>query len=305
MDRIEALRVFVTVAELSSFSQAAQVLNLPRSSVTAGVQQVEKEFGTRLLQRTTRKVNLTQNGQTCIERCRDLLADLEELQSMFRERGELAGKLRVDMSIGIAANWIIPQLPVFLAKHPRLELELGSTDRPVDVIREGFDCVIRVGEVAESGLIARRLGWLKILNCVSPAYIQRYGIPHDPGSLGAHRLVRYVPFLGTAAEGFEWVDRTGGSLHTTDMAGVLTVNNSPAYRAACLAGLGMIQVPEIGVHSDLASGSLIEVMPDFRAAPMPVTMIFPHRRQLPARVRAFMDWAEALLQPALMTSADA
>ncbi len=298
MDRTEAMRIFVNVAELASFSGAAQVLNLPKSTITAGVQQLEQELGARLLQRTTRRVQLTQEGQICLERCQELLKALGELDSMFRQEAELTGRLRVDLSIGMAKNMVVPRLPEFLERHPRLRLELGSTDRQVDLIQEGYDCVVRVGVLPESGVIARRLGSFQVVTCASPDYLARHGTPKSPTELADHRLIHYVQHLGSGSCSFEWRDPSDGQSHEMTLTGALTVNNSETYLAACLAGLGLIQVPSYGVRAELDTGALVEILADYRPEPMPVTLLFPSRH-LPRRVQVFAAWLEGIIGPQL------
>lgn len=295
MDQIDAMQIFLRVAELASFTQAADSLGLPKASISAAVQRLEGQLGARLLHRTTRRVQLTQDGQAYYERCRDLLADVEELQTMFRrEEAELGGRLRVDMPAGTARHAVIPRLPEFLARHPGLTLELSSTDRRVDLVREGFDCVLRVGSLGESSLVARPLGQLRQLNLASPAYLARYGVPRSLEDLAGHRLIHYVPGLGGKSPGFEYVDG-GGELRRLPMAGALTVNNSDAYTAACLAGLGLIQSPAAGLQALLESGHLVAVLPEYAAPAMPVSLLYANRRHLPRRVRAFMAWLEEVL----------
>ncbi|WP_024302571.1 LysR family transcriptional regulator [Pseudogulbenkiania sp. MAI-1] len=301
MNQLEAMQIFVRVAELASFTRAAQSAGLPKASVSTAVQRLESLLGTRLLHRTTRKVQMTQDGQVFYERCKALLADMDELQTLFqRAPAALEGRLRVDMSIGIARNIVVPRLPEFLQAHPRIEVELSSTDRRVDLVQEGFDCVLRVGRLADSSLIARPLGQFRLLNCVSPAYLAAFGTPHTLEELAAHRLVHYVPTLGGKSPGLEYVDSVG-EVRFVPMAGVLTVNNSEAYLAACLAGLGLIQVPEPGVRELLVKGELVEVLPDYRAAPMPVSLLYANRHHLPRRVRVFMDWVEEVMRPFLVS----
>ena len=300
MNPIDTMQAFIHVAELASFTQAAQVMGLPKASVSAAVQRLEAQLGTRLLHRTTRRVQMTLDGQAYFERCRDLLADVEELQTMFLPAQEaLRGRLRVDMSVGVARNLVIPALPQFLRAHPGLELELSSTDRRVDLVREGFDCVLRVGALADSGLVARPLGRYALINCVSPAYVAAYGLPRTLQDLGSHRLVQYLPVFGTKSSGFEHVDEAGQTCHLP-MAGAVTVNSSEAYLQACLAGIGLIQVPEPAMRPLIAEGKLIEVLPRHRAAPMPVSLLYAHRRHLPKRVQVFMQWVEGLLKPQLL-----
>lgn len=300
MDRLDAMRAFVRVAELASFTQAAVHLGVPKATISLAVQRLESELQVRLLHRTTRKVQMTQDGQAFYERCKDLLADMDELHGMFLSGdADLVGRLRVDMPIGVARNVLVPALPGFLSRHPRLEIELSSTDRRVDVVREGFDCVLRVGTLADSSLVARPLGRYRLVNCASPAYLRQFGTPSSLEDLAAHRLIHYVPTLGARSAGFEYVDPSGVEAAVA-MPGSLTVNNSDAYLTACLAGLGIIQVPDAAVRTHLADGSLKDLLPQWRAAPMPVTLLYPSRRQLPRRVQVFMDWIAETLRPYLI-----
>jgi DNA-binding transcriptional LysR family regulator len=298
MNKLDVIQVFVRVAELGSFTDAAANLGLPKASTSAGVKKLEQLLGTRLLHRTTRKVQLTQDGLAFYERSKELLVDMDELESMFRH-GEagLRGTLRVDMSSGVARNIVIPQLPAFRAAHPGIALELSSTDRRVDLVREGFDCVLRVGKLIDSSLVARPLGHFRLINCASPGYLARRPAPHTLADLQHHELIHYVPVLGSRSPGWEYFD--GKRAQFTVMPGAITVNNADAYQAACLAGLGLVQVPEAGVRHLLAQGQLVEVMPQFRAEPMPVSLLYSNRRQLASRVKVFMDWMAQVLQPHL------
>ncbi|VVE47743.1 transcriptional regulator [Pandoraea horticolens] len=300
MHQLDAMRIFVRVTETGSFTQAADSLGLPRASVSNAIKQLETKLGTRLLHRTTRRVQLTQDGQACLERCMDLLADMEEWETMFAVRDEaLTGRLRIDLPATLARMIVIPQLPAFLAQHPALHMELSSTDRRVDLVREGFDCVLRVGAIADSTLIARPLGHMRQINVASPAYLERYGVPRTLDDLRKHQLIHYTTTLGTRPVGWEYFD---GERYTQwPMEGVLTVNNADAYQAACLAGLGLIQAPESGAREHLANGTLQEVLPEYRAEPLAVTLLYANRRHLPRRVHAFMNWLTDLLTPRLTT----
>ena len=290
MSPFDRMHIFVRVAELASFTQAAEALGIPKASASTAVQQLETQLGTRLLHRTTRRVQLTQDGQAYYERCKDLLADVDELQSMFQhlDGAGLKGRVRIDMSTGMARNVVVPRLPELLARHPGLELELSSTERRVDVVREGFDCVLRTGAVVDSSLVARPLGLARLVNCASPAYLRAHGTPRSLADLPGHRLVHFVNTLGARSAGFEAV--VDGALVLTPMQGALTVNNAEAYMAGCLAGLGLIQVPHLGVVDLLARGDLVEVLPQLAAPPMPLTLMYANRRNLPRRVRTVMDW---------------
>jgi DNA-binding transcriptional LysR family regulator len=299
MNLTESMKVFVRVAELASFSAAADQFGLPRASVSAAVRQLETELGTRLLHRTTRRVQMTQDGRVAYERAQDLLTDLDELRGMFRaEPARLRGRIRVDMPQAIANDVALPALPTFLAEHPELEIELSSVDRRVDLVREGFDCVLRVGLLADSSLIARPLGEYRMLNCASPGYLATSGVPLALEDLPAHQLIHYVPTLGARSNGFEYQD-ANGEAQFIDMAGPLTVNTTSAFEGAALAGLGIIQVPAVGVRPHLVAGRLVEILPAWRAAPMPVSLIYPNRRHQPRRVQVFMQWLAALMEPRL------
>ncbi|WP_031521957.1 LysR family transcriptional regulator [Siccibacter colletis] len=289
MDKIHAMQLFVRVAELESFSRAADTLGLPKGSVSRQIQALETHLGTRLLHRTTRRVQLTQDGMVYYERARDLLANLDELDGLFlHDPASISGRLRVDTSVAVAKNVLIPRLPAFLQQYPGIELELSSSDRMVDVVREGFDCVVRVGTLRDSGLVARPLGKLTVINCASPGYLERFGYPQTPDDLASHALVHYALNLGVRPQGFEIF--SNNETRWVKTGGVLTVNSTETYHAACLAGLGIIQVPRTGVREALRSGTMVEILPQYRAEPMPVSLIYPHRRNLSRRVHLFMEW---------------
>ncbi len=298
MDTLACLRIFMRVVELSSFTRAADTLGLPKASVSTAVQRLEASVGTQLLHRTTRRVRPTADGATFYQRSRDLVDDMDELQSMFqRDTTQLRGRLRVDMSAGMANRLVIPRLAEFLAEHPSLEVEISATDRRVDVVREGFDCVLRVGPLDDSTLVARPLGTLRIVNAASPGYLARRGIPRTLADLAEHDLVHYVGILGQRSPGFEY--REGDGYRNLPMRGPVTVNNSEAYQAAALAGLGIIQSPAMSLLPRFADGSLVEVLARQPSEPMPVTLLYAQRRHLPQRVQVFMDWIAQVLAPHL------
>jgi len=289
MDKVYAMQLFTRVAELESFTRAAESLGLPKGSVSRQIQALENHLGTQLLHRTTRRVQLTQDGMVYYERAKDLLINLDELDGLFlHDPSTLSGRLRVDMPVAVAKNVVIPRLPAFVQQYPGIEIELSSSDRLVDVIREGFDCVVRVGTLKDSGLIARPLGKLSVINCASPDYLARFGYPETLEDLSGHAVVHYAVNLGTRPQGFElYRDNTTQWIKT---GGILTVNSTETYHAACLAGLGIIQAPRIGVREALRSRKLVEILPQYRAQPMPVSLIYPHRRNLSRRVHLFMEW---------------
>ncbi len=293
MIRPDLLRTFVRVTELASFTQAGEQLGLPRSTVSEHIQALEELLGTRLLQRTTRRVTATQDGLVLYERSKDMLAQLDELQGLFRQDGEaLGGRLRVDMPTVMARKLVMPRLGEFLARHPALELEVSCTDRRVDLVREGFDCVVRVGSVNDPSVVARTLGQFPQVTCASPAYLAEHGVPQSLDDLAGHQLIHYVTVLGARPPGFEYLHQ--GEVRYVPMGGVLSVNNAEAYESAAMGGLGIIQVPIHGVLDDLEAGRLVPVLEHIPLPPMDISLLYAHRR-LPQRVRAFMQWLTQLL----------
>jgi len=294
MNKLELLRTFVRVSEVRSFTLAAESLRLPRSTVSEQVRALEKLLGTQLFNRTTRRVQATQDGALLYERSKDLLSGMDEIESLFSaDDAELAGRLRIDLPTMMARRVIIPALPQFVQRFPRLEVELSCTDRQVDLLREGFDCVMRIGALHDLDVVARPVGQLSMRNCASPAYLARYGVPQTPQELAGHQLVHYVRNLGARSAGFEYLQ--GDELRYQPMAGVVTVNNAEAYSAACLAGLGLIQVPAVGVAEHLQRGELVSLLEDWQAPAMPVSLLYARQRHVPRRVQAFMQWLAAVL----------
>jgi DNA-binding transcriptional LysR family regulator len=297
---LHELRVFAAVAELASFSRAADQLGLAKGRVSTTVQQLEARIGTRLLQRTTRSVRLTPDGERFLDRCKELLAEAEQLQAMFQPASSgLSGRLRIDLPNRVARDIVIPRLPEFLAAHPLLEIGISTTDRRVDLVHEGFDCVMRVGALVDSDLVARPIGFMRMRNVASPAYLHAHGTPRTLADLAHHRIVHYAPALNAQDACWEHVDPTSGGLRRLPMRASVTVNGTEAYQAAALAGLGLIQAPALGTDALLAAGALVEVLPDHIAPAMPVSLMVPNRRQLAPRVQAVMGWLTDVLAPHL------
>ena len=296
---LHELRVFATVAELASFSRAADQLGLAKGRVSTAVQQLEAQVGTRLLQRTTRSVRLTPDGERFLDRCKELLTEAEQLEAMFRPAATgLTGRLRIDLPNRIARDLVLPRLPEFLAAHPLLEVGISTTDRLVDLVHEGFDVVLRVGALVDSELVARPLGVLPMRNVASPAYLRAHGTPRTLADLARHRVVHYMPSLNAQGAGWEYVDGEG-QRRTIAMRAHVTVNGTDAYQAAALAGLGLIQAPALGTDDLVASGELVDVLPTLRAPAMPVSLMLPNRRQLAPRVQAVMTWLTQVVSPVL------
>ena len=301
MDRLHQYRIFIQVADMGSFIRASHALELPRASVSAAVQALEAELGARLLHRTTRRVQLTTDGEQLLERARLLLAEAENLESLFRtRRHEVSGRLNIDAPSRIARRLIAPALPGLLRNHPRLQLGLSSSDRAVDLVREGIDCAIRVGEPHDSSLVRHALGQLSLINCASPDYLRRHGTPTRPEELAqGHRMIGYAGPTTGREQAWEYVSQ--GREHSVRVPSLVVVNNAENYIACCEAGLGLIQIPRFDVRHLLDSGALVEVLPGHRPAAMPIALLYPHRRQRSQRLDAFVAWFEALIRPHLET----
>lgn len=293
MDRFEAMRIFVRVAELKSFTKASEDIGLPKSGISNYIQNLEKNVNAKLLNRTTRVVNLTPEGMLFYERCKNILSDIDEVESMFAKDSNLKGKIRIDMTVKTATSLLIPLLTNFFEKHPDLEIELSSLDRKIDLIKEGVDCVIRAGNSNEVGIVEKKLGELHQINCVSPDYLKKYGNPKTLDDLNNHKLIFYSPLLDGKTTGFEYFK--SGKEYDLKMKGNITVNNTNAYLISCLNGLGIAQLPHISCRDYLKKGELVEILPDFRAKPLNINVVYPYRSIQSKRVRAFIDWISPII----------
>lgn len=295
MDRIDLFRIFTRVVETGSFSKAADFLGMPRSSVSTAIQMLEQRVGVRLLARTTRSVSATPDGQAFYDQCVRLIVEVEDVENLFRQNHvSPRGLLRVNMPGRIGRLVVAPALPEFLDRYPDIDIELGVTDRPINLVEDGVDCVLRVGLLQDSSLIARKIAELPLVNVASPAYLARYGCPMVPEDLIHHQEVHYASPGTGRMEAWEWVDEVHG-LHRHEMAGRVTVNSAEALIACCLAGLGLIQVPAYDVKVDLQAGRLVEVLPDYQAETLPLALVYPHRKHLSRRIQVFADWVVDVL----------
>lgn len=289
MDRLDAMRLFTRIVELGSFTRAADDLQLPRATVTHAVQQLEKRLGTRLLQRTTRHVSPTQDGEAYYERCLQLLADIEETESAFSRAGSSPkGKLRVDLQGTLAKHFVLPVIAQFFERYPDIELEIGMGDRLVDLVREGVDCVLRAGELADSSMVARRVASLQQVTCASREYLARHGTPETVEALRGHKAVNFLSARSGKPLPFDFV--VDGVTRSMQLKGQVSVSDADAYSACCAAHLGFIQLPRYHVEARLNDGTFCEVLAPWRPAPMPVSVLYPQHRQLSPRVRVFVDW---------------
>ncbi|MBA4741601.1 MAG: LysR family transcriptional regulator [Azoarcus sp.] len=292
MDRFQAMQVFARVVEANSFTRAADSLGMPRATVTTTIQNLEKRLHVRLLNRTTRKISLTPDGSAYYERCVSILADLEEAEASFVESGRgPRGRLRIDVPAAVGRMILVPMLCEFQTRYPDIELVVGMGDRPVDMVEEAVDCVIRVGELKDSTMVARRIGTFQSVTCASPAYLQRHGAPQNIEDLAGHKAVHYFTRNGRV---LDWDFVINGESVPVKVAGAVAVNDGDAYLACGLQGFGMIQPPSFMVHDHLRSGALVEVLPQWKPASLPISVVYLHNRHLSPKVRAFVDWVTEL-----------
>jgi len=294
MDQIAALRTFVRIVETGSFTQAAVSLNVPKPTVSKLVQQLEAHLRTKLLSRTTRRLAVTSDGAAYYERAVQLLADLEELDaSVTASQARPKGRLRIDVSSAIAQRIIVPALDGFFARYPDIQLHIGTSDRPTDLVTENVDCVIRAGVIGDLSLIARRIAEMHMATCAAPSYLQAHGVPVHPSDLGRdHLIVGYLKARTAEPHPMSFVRGT----ETLEVAGRYhaAVNDAATYLAAGLAGYGVIQAPYFMVREHLSSGAMRDVLPDWGVPPLPLHVVYPPNRHLSTRLRIFVDWVAAL-----------
>jgi DNA-binding transcriptional LysR family regulator len=295
MDRFQEMQVFVRIAERSSFTQAADDLQIPRATVTNLMKRMEQRLGARLLERTTRTVRLTHDGEAYYHRCARLLADMEDAEGSFRNTSP-KGLLRVNLQGTLARFFVAPALPAFLARYPEIEVHIREDDRFVDLVREGIDCVLRAGTLQDSSMVARRVALMEQVSVASPAYLAKHGEPADLDDLCVHRAVNYISSASGKAMPLEFtIDGRQTEFH---LGADVSVTGAEMYTAAALAGLGIIQVPRYRVAAELADGRLTIILPELPPPTMPVSVLYPQNRQLSSRVRVFVQWLSGIFETA-------
>ncbi|MCI0754940.1 LysR family transcriptional regulator [Teichococcus vastitatis] len=291
MDRLDQMRLFVRVMERRSFTAAAADLGLSRSTVTDALRRLEKRLGARLLERTTRHVAPTLDGQSYYARCLTILADVDEAESTFRD-AEPRGLLRVDAHGLLTRTFLLPRLPEFLERYPRIDLHLGQGDRLVDLVREGVDCVIRAGEPVDSGMILRRLGLIEEITVASPAYLARHGVPERLEDLNGHCMVGFVSSRTGEVLPLEFT--VSGKMRNVLLPSRVTVNNSDTMADLARMGFGLVQAPRYRFAEDLVRGTLVELLADTPPSPTPLSALYPQNQQLAPRLSIFLDWVSGL-----------
>lgn len=295
MDKLSAMQAFVRVVEAGTFTKAADSMGLPKATVTRLVQSLEGQLQTKLLNRTTRRVTVTADGAAYFDRALRLLGELDELESsMTRAKANPRGRLRIDAPTSLGQLLLIPHLPDFHARYPDIQIDLGLSDRPVDLLGENVDCVLRGGEITDQSLVARRIGEFHTILCAAPEYIKRHGLPKTPQDLeeGRHRVVNYLSHR--TGRPFPWLFQRGDEKVEINAPHAIAVNDSIGGLAAGLAGMGVVYTSTFQAHPHIASGALVPLLLDWCAETIPLHVVYPPNRHLSTKVRVFVDWVVEL-----------
>ncbi len=293
MNKLQAMEVFVRVVETGGITRAADSLRIPKATATTQIQQLEAELGVKLLNRTTRSVSTTTDGAAYYERCVAILAQIRDTEESLAQRHATPeGRLRVEVPTLMARSVIVPALPTFFARYPDIELQLGCSERRADLIEEGIDCAVWSGELADSNLIARRVGQLFFGTCASPSYLAAHGQPRHPDELAAHRCINH--FSPRTGQVFDWVFAKNNVRLQTSLRGHIALDDENSYVAAAEAGLGVARIPAFVLKEAMERGSLELVLADWFPEPVPLNVVYPENRHLSSKVRVFVDWIAEL-----------
>lgn len=293
MDRLLAMKVFARVVETNGFTRAAESLQLPKATVTTLIQGLEALLGAKLLNRTTRHVSVTSDGAAYYERCVQLLSEIEEAeQSVGKNRRQPTGRLRVEVAASLGRLIIAPALTEFFARYPDIRIELGCTDRVVDLVEEGVDCAVRAGELTHPNLVARRIGEFHLVTCATPEYLSRHGMPREPRDLQQHKCIRY--FSGSPGKAYEFGFSNARESFSIPVESPVVSNDGDTYMAIGLSGLGIVQVPHFMAREAISAGRLVVLLPEWRSETIPIHAVYPQNRHLSAKVRVFVDWVTEL-----------
>jgi len=295
MDKFAAMQAFVRVVEAGTFTKAADSLNLPKPTVTRLIQTLEAHLQTKLLNRTTRRVTVTADGAAYFDRALRLLGEMDELESsMSRAKANPRGRLRIDVGAAVAHLLLIPALPDFHARYPDIQIDLGVSDRPVDLIGENVDCVLRGGEITDQSLVARRIGEFHTILAATPAYLKKHGVPQHPNELedSGHRMVTY--FSHRTGRPYPLVFSKGSEKIELSARYVVSVNDSTANLAAALAGLGIVRTSTFQAQPHFARGALVPLLLDWCSESIPLYVVYPPNRHLSNKLRVFVDWVAEL-----------
>jgi LysR family transcriptional regulator, regulator for bpeEF and oprC len=293
MDKLQAMEVFVQVVDAGGFTRAAENLQLPKATVSTLVRNLESALAVKLLNRTTRQISLTADGAAYYERCQRILAEVRDAEdSLSKTQASPSGRLRIDVPAAMGRHLLMPSLPQFLARYPDIHLEVGCSDRPVDLIEEGVDLAVRGGALADSTLIARRIGLLHFVTCAAPSYIALHGRPQHPNDLQQHDCVNY--FSAKTGMFSDWYFAGDGERLQMRVPGRIAVNDANAYLTATLSGMGIAQTAAFVICPYLQSGELELLLEDWTIDPIPLHVVYPQNRHLSAKVRVFVEWISEL-----------
>nr|WP_315400546.1 LysR substrate-binding domain-containing protein [uncultured Duganella sp.] len=294
MNKLQAMEVFVNVVDAGGFTRAAEIMQLPKATVSTLIQSLEASLAVKLLHRTTRHVSVTADGAAYYERCLRILSDVRDAEeSLSRTRLSPSGRLRIDVPTGLAGSVLVPALPDFFTRYPDIQMEMGCSDRAVDLVEEGVDCAVRAGQLVDSSLIARRVGILHFATCAAPSYLDRYGRPAHPDELTRHLCVNY--FSAKTGKIIDWDFSRGTERVQVALPGHIALNDTNAYVAAGEAGLGIVQMPNFLLDPLLADGRFEQVLAEWTSDPVPIHVVYPQNRHLSAKVRVFVEWVAELL----------
>jgi len=300
INKLQAMEVFVQVVDAGGFTRAADNMQLPKATVSTLIRDLELALSIKLLNRTTRQISLTADGAAYYERCISILADVRDTEeSLSRTQTNPGGRLKVDVPSSLGRHLLIPALPQFFERYPDIKLEVGCSDRLVDLIEEGVDCAVRGGELADSTMIARRIGVIQLATCATPSYLAKHGRPQHPNELMQHQCINY--FSAKTGKIYDWDFVQNDQRIQLKVPGAIAVNDSDAYLAACLSGIGIAQAATFSIGPYLQSGQLELLLQDWRVNPIPLHVIYPQNRHLSAKVRLFVEWVAELVgnQPTL------
>lgn len=294
MDRLKAMQTFVRIVEANSYTKAAETLGLPRAALTATIQKLEAYLGTQLLQRTTRTLSLTSDGAAYFRHCLAILAAVDEAEAPFRAGESTApqGRLRVELGGAVGRKVVLPRVGEFCRAYPNVELALNLSDRLTDLVSEGVDCALRVGELQDSALVGRQIGTMRFVTCAAPSYLATYGAPQSLGALAQHTAIKH--YSGRTGRPFAWAFSDSDGVRNIDMPGTLATNDAEGYVVLGLQGLGLVQTATYLVRDHLASGALVQVLHDTPPTPMPVSLVYPQGRMASPKLKVFARWLEGL-----------
>lgn len=287
-DMLELMSIFVQVVELGSFTKAADALQLHRPAVSKSIQHLEDDLGVKLLHRTTRRLSMTAEGEEIYQRAKGLLTDVNDMMAVFSPSQPPRGRLRIDAPLALTHAILIPSLSEFQNLYPQIDIVLTASDRLTDLIAEGVDCVIRLGELVDSGFSARHVGSVSMATCAAPSYLDKHGIPLTPDELVHHKAVNF--FSEHSREVMDWKYVMNGEIISRRPGSNMLVNNSDVLLSCGLEGLGIVHALRTALEPHIQSGRLTEVLTDYAPVTKPVSVLYPDRRYLPSKIRVFIDW---------------